>query len=313
MASKKKRESRDEKRAAGYRRLAASKKKEPGALENAELLKLSGELWTTALRGKKSRVPANENATPTEEAPSKKTPAKKSAKKTSKRPKRTVKIFSLSNARQAMILRTPSEEVTPQELPTQHMQSAIDKMIVAMREGPGVGLAAPQIGVNERIIVVEDLAKYQEGIPEKYLRAIKRAPVPLLVLINPVITWKSKRQVCAFEGCLSDEGGKVLYPVMRSEKIKISALDREGNQIFIIAEGWLARILQHEIGHLGSELSDSFDVFGQLKYKVVLCQDRAISGFWVTVEEYKANWRGLSSAQILRKLPDYRLAADLEL
>lgn len=117
------------------------------------------------------------------------------------------------------------------------IQELIENMIETMRVAPGVGLAAPQVGVSERVIVVE----YAEGEEEE-------APKKLFALVNPEITHVSEETVLGTEGCLSIP--RLMGNVERFEKIQIKALNRMGKPVKIKAEGWLARIFQHEIDHL---------------------------------------------------------------
>jgi peptide deformylase len=128
---------------------------------------------------------------------------------------------------------------------TPELRQLIDDMIETMRAAPGVGLAAPQVGVSERVLVVE----YAEE-PED-----EDAPPPkkkLYALLNPEIVWASDEMVDGTEGCLSIPGW--LGDVSRHEAIAIKALNRSGQKVKINAEGWLARIFQHEIDHLDGVL-----------------------------------------------------------
>lgn len=107
-------------------------------------------------------------------------------------------------------------------------------MFDSMHGNSGIGLSAPQLGVLQRIIIAE----YKEAKPA----------VPRTVLINPKITWSSKKQVLDEEGCLSFPN---LYGmVKRPEKIKYKGLDENGKEIEGKATGLLARIIQHEYDHL---------------------------------------------------------------
>jgi peptide deformylase len=104
-----------------------------------------------------------------------------------------------------------------------------------------LGLAAPQVGVSERIIVVEIPDDDFVGIPETY-------PVPATVLVNPEIVWETEQLIKLPEGCLSLCG--MMGNVLRPSRIQVEARDVEGNPFSIMADGWLARVLQHEIDHL---------------------------------------------------------------
>ncbi len=124
---------------------------------------------------------------------------------------------------------------------TAEHRKLIEDMIETMREAPGVGLAAPQVAVSERLIVVEwaDEPEHEDDPPKK-----KR----LFVVINPEIVWTSEELVKGTEGCLSVPGW--VGDVMRHEAVTVRGLNRNGEKIKIEAEGWLARIFQHEIDHL---------------------------------------------------------------
>jgi peptide deformylase len=128
---------------------------------------------------------------------------------------------------------------------TAEHRKLIEDMIETMREAPGVGLAAPQVAVGERLIVVEwaDEPENEDDPPKK-----KR----LFVVINPEIVWASEETVQGTEGCLSVPGW--VGDVMRHEAVTVRGLNRNGEKIKIEAEGWLARIFQHEIDHLDGVL-----------------------------------------------------------
>ncbi len=140
----------------------------------------------------------------------------------------------------AEVLTTPAAKVSAI---TKEVTDLVDDMIATMREFKGVGLAAPQVGIPLRITVLE-------------YEADERAPdldsVSLQVLINPKIISRTGGQDEEKEGCLSLPGIEV--PVKRYRKIKVRALDREGNQTQFRASGFWARIIQHEVDHLGGTL-----------------------------------------------------------
>lgn len=117
------------------------------------------------------------------------------------------------------------------------LQAVVDDMIETMRQAPGVGLAAPQVGEPTRLIVVEYGDEENEEIPPK-----------LYVMVNPEITRASQETVLGIEGCLSVPG--VQGDVERLEAITVKGLNRQGQPMTVKAKGWLARIFQHEIDHL---------------------------------------------------------------
>ncbi len=111
----------------------------------------------------------------------------------------------------------------------QSLQKLIDDMIETMHNCPGVGLAAPQVGVPLRVAVIE--------MPGE----------EIITLINPEII-KRKGERLVEEGCLSIPGYK--GEVKRSEQVKVKGLDRSGKEIRLKAEELLAQVLEHEIDHL---------------------------------------------------------------
>ncbi len=117
------------------------------------------------------------------------------------------------------------------------LQTLIDDMIETLRAAPGVGLAAPQVGVSERLIVVEYGGEEEENAPKK-----------LFVVINPEIVEASEEKVLGIEACLSVP--QMAGEVDRHQKIVVKGHNRHGKAIKIKTNGWLARIFQHEIDHL---------------------------------------------------------------
>jgi len=120
------------------------------------------------------------------------------------------------------------------------LQTLVDDMVETMRQAPGVGLAAPQVGISERIIVVEYGEEDEDGE--------EISPKKLFAVINPEITRASKEMAVGTEGCLSVPG--VVGDVERHEAITVKGLNRRGQPVTVKADGWLARIFQHEIDHL---------------------------------------------------------------
>lgn len=146
------------------------------------------------------------------------------------------------------ILRKKAKAIPAAEINTPALQQLIDDMIETMREAPGVGLAAPQVAISQRLAVIE----YAE---EPGAEDAPEAPPPaakLYVIINPEITHTSTEMVDGAEGCLSIPG--YAGTVSRHQAITVKALNRRGHPIKIKAQGWLARIFQHEIDHLDGVL-----------------------------------------------------------
>jgi peptide deformylase len=150
------------------------------------------------------------------------------------------------------ILRKPAKRVSKQLLHTQKVQDIIDFMIDTLRDAPGVGLAAPQIGESLQIIIIEDKASYHETVPENLLKEEGRKPVGLKVLINPSLEVIDTETALYFEGCLSVDG--YVGAVARSKAVRLTAWTREGKEVSYTAKGWHARILQHEVDHLLGKL-----------------------------------------------------------
>lgn len=117
------------------------------------------------------------------------------------------------------------------------LQNLINDMVETMRQAPGVGLAAPQVNVSSRVIVVEFGDEEDEEAPKK-----------LYTLVNPEIIRSSTEKEMGIEGCLSIPD--FIGEVERNSEVTIKAQNRRGQPVRIKAEGWLARIFQHEIDHL---------------------------------------------------------------
>ena len=140
------------------------------------------------------------------------------------------------------VLRMRGRDLTAAEITGPDIQQLIEVMRETMRDAPGVGLAAPQIGLSLRLAVIEDPGE----MPER-----ERKPVPFHVIVNPRLTLGDE-VVEHFEGCLSVEGFQALVP--RARSVQVEALDHRGKAVKIAAGGWYARILQHEIDHLDGML-----------------------------------------------------------
>lgn len=125
------------------------------------------------------------------------------------------------------------QKARPVESVTELHQRLAADMLDTMRAAPGVGLAGPQVGVVERIFVWE--FEERNG-----------------VFVNPAIVDRSSETLEEEEGCLSLPG--IAYPVLRAARVKVEALDANGEPVSIEAEDYLARIFQHEIDHLDGVL-----------------------------------------------------------
>ncbi|NPV86800.1 MAG: peptide deformylase [Anaerolineae bacterium] len=137
------------------------------------------------------------------------------------------------------VLRKKAHKVTKFD---RDLQVLIDDMIETMREAPGVGLAANQVGVAEQVIVVE------YGEEEDDQEGSKQAAKKLYVVVNPQIVESSPETVMGVEACLSVPN--YYGEVERHTQVVVKGLNRRGKPLRVKAEGWLARIFQHEIDHL---------------------------------------------------------------
>ncbi|HEY1407163.1 MAG TPA: peptide deformylase [Spirochaetota bacterium] len=123
------------------------------------------------------------------------------------------------------------------EVFTPDISDLIKDMFVVLGQSKGIGLAAPQIDISKKIIVV-DTSHYEDG--------------PKIGLVNPVIIWDSKDEQVYEEGCLSIPG--IYSEVKRPGKIVVQGFTPEGKQLEFEADGIFARVLQHEIDHLNGIL-----------------------------------------------------------
>jgi peptide deformylase len=173
------------------------------------------------------------------------------------------------------VLRTVARELAPAQLP--ELAPLVEEMKLTMREAPGVGLAAPQIGLSIQLAVIEDRDEYLARATAAEVAERERRAVPFHVLVNPVLTVTDPTPVEFYEGCLSVEGFLALVP--RARGVRVDALDENGHPVRIDAVGWYARILQHEIDHLNGKLYI----------------DHMHTRSFCTHAAYLAHWRALST------------------
>ena len=150
------------------------------------------------------------------------------------------------------ILRKQSRPLTKDEIRSPSIQLLIELMRDTMREAPGVGLAAPQIGKSIQLAVIEDRADYLTRLSPDELEETQRSAIPFHVIINPKLKLLDKTSVKFFEGCLSVAGYQAI--VDRALEVRVDCLNERGEEIKLKAKGWYARILQHEIDHLNGTL-----------------------------------------------------------
>lgn len=152
----------------------------------------------------------------------------------------------------AVVLRHPAQLVDPRALGSVEVSDLIDSLRAGLVEAPGVGLAAPQIGVPLRVVLIQDPPEFHTRVSEERLVELERTPVEPYVLINPEIEPVGDERRIFFEGCLSVDGYCAL--VERSRSVRVRWLDPEGEHHDEVYQGWHARILQHEVDHLNGIL-----------------------------------------------------------
>ncbi len=145
------------------------------------------------------------------------------------------------------VLRRQARPLSRDEIRSTAVRQLIELMRETMYDAPGVGLAAPQIGLALQLAVIEDREDLLRGINPEVLEKRERRPIPFQVVVNPVITLEEPG-VEFFEGCLSLPGFSAIVP--RARRARVECLDHNAEPCIIEASGWHARILQHEIDHL---------------------------------------------------------------
>jgi peptide deformylase len=182
------------------------------------------------------------------------------------------------------VLRRHARDLTAEEIVSPAVRQLIALMRDTMRDAPGVGLAAPQVGVDVRLAVIEDRAEYQAALAPEELTARERKPVDFHVIINPRLVVEDPTPVEFYEGCLSVSGFSAL--VRRARAVRVEALDEKAQPVSISARGWYARILQHEIDHLDG----------------MLYLDRMETRSFTTAENHRRHWASRQVAEVRQAL-----------
>jgi peptide deformylase len=146
------------------------------------------------------------------------------------------------------VLRERARPLSPEEIVLGQTQELIAAMWETMHDAPGVGLAAPQIGLPLQLAVIEDREAYWKDLTASQIAERERKPIGFHAIVNPVLTLESEPDLEFFEGCLSVPGFVARVP--RARRVRVECLDQHGHPQTIHASGWYARILQHEIDHL---------------------------------------------------------------
>jgi peptide deformylase len=178
------------------------------------------------------------------------------------------------------VLRRRARPLTVAEVRSPHIQHLIAQMRDTMRDAPGVGLAAPQIGESIQLVVIEDPPDLQAPLTPEQRAERARDAVAFHVLVNPELTVEDAAPAEFFEGCLSVHDRVMLVP--RATRVRVKALDEHGEPVEKVGHGWYARILQHEIDHLHG----------------TLCIDRMRSRSFMSVEQHGRFWKGKSVAEV---------------
>lgn len=182
------------------------------------------------------------------------------------------------------VLRGRARLLAKEEVLDEKTQSLIELMRETMRDAPGVGLAAPQIGMPVQLAVIEDQPSYIEKMPPGHAEERQRSPVPFHVLINPTLTILVPERAEFFEGCLSVAGFTAIVP--RAQAVRVEAWNERAEPVTIEAHGWYARILQHEIDHLNG----------------TVYLDRMYTRTFMSLENHGRYWKDLNCATVLEQL-----------
>lgn len=182
------------------------------------------------------------------------------------------------------VLRQRARELTPNEIRSREITELIDMMHDTLRDAPGVGLAAPQVGVGIQLAIIEDLPEYSKAMTPEQIAERERTPVPFHVIVNPKLAPMGDEKVEFFEGCLSVNGYTGL--VARYRRVRVECLDENAKPRTIDASGWYARILQHEIDHLNG----------------TVYVDRAATRSLMTIENFTRKWKDTAVAELKHRL-----------
>eukprot|EP00026_Physarum_polycephalum_P019653 Phypoly_transcript_21772.p1 GENE.Phypoly_transcript_21772~~Phypoly_transcript_21772.p1 ORF type:complete len:207 (+),score=32.13 Phypoly_transcript_21772:50-622(+) len=150
------------------------------------------------------------------------------------------------------VLRQVARALTREEIKTEWFENLVDDMVKSMYAAPGVGLAAPQLGVPVRVIVLEDRTELISAVAPDLVQKQGRVVFPLKVIVNPTLEIIGDRKAKFNEGCLSVSG--FCAEVERFHEVRVTGLDRTGAEFSWQVTGWPARILQHEVDHINGTL-----------------------------------------------------------
>lgn len=183
-----------------------------------------------------------------------------------------------------IVLRNKARELSVEEIRSDEIQQLIRYMHETLRDAPGVGLAAPQVGEGVQLAIIEDLPEYSRNLTPEQLAERERMPVDFQVIINPRLTPIDNQRVDFFEGCLSVNGYTALVP--RYRRVRVECLNEKGQPKVIDASGWYARILQHEIDHLNG----------------ALYIDRMYTRTFMSLDNSTRHWKDATATEVMAKL-----------
>lgn len=183
------------------------------------------------------------------------------------------------------ILRRPADPVEPSALRTPELRTLIARMRTTMELAPGVGLAAPQVGVSLQLAVLHDGPQRWAHLSDEERSEREREPLPFTVLVNPSVRpVADDDRISFYEGCLSVPG--LTGVVARHRSVHVEALDQDGQPVEQVFTGWAARIVQHEVDHLRGSLY----------------LDHVLTRSLSTLDVYSNRWSGLPTRDAARSL-----------
>jgi peptide deformylase len=182
------------------------------------------------------------------------------------------------------VLRRPADLVSESDLRSGALAGLIEQLRVTMEAAPGVGLAAPQVGLPLQLAVLYDGPERWGQLSEADRAARDRTGLPFTVLANPVVRPVGDDRASFYEGCLSVPG--LTGVVARHRSVRVTALDARGEPVDQVFTGWAARIVQHETDHLAG----------------VLYLDRVETRSLATTDSYARLWAGRPPAEAAEAL-----------
>jgi peptide deformylase len=173
------------------------------------------------------------------------------------------------------VLRRAADPVEPSALHTPPLRHLIAQMRATMERAPGVGLAAPQVGVSLQLAVLQDGPAQWAHLSDDERADREREELPFTVLVNPTVQpIEDDDRISFYEGCLSVPG--LTGVVARHRAVRVEALDQNGQPVDRMFSGWAARIVQHEVDHLRGHLY----------------LDRVETRSLSTLDNYASRWAG---------------------